>query len=170
MSEAQIDDGRRVAKIYFKRGSEALVKDLAASIRNQKSHAHLIDQQHFTGPDTVLEANAVLIQATAPKARLIGRSYAQCGTPGTEVLFFDGEGKITQMELTEPEESFATLLGVAKTDTGGSNDEPENTTERPDAGILGEETPKPARRRKKRSRPADAESGDSTGNAESSES
>ena len=134
-------EGRRTAKIYFCRGNESLVKDMAASIRNQKSHAHLIDQQHFTGAETVLAANAVLIQADAPKARMIGRTYAEFGTPGVEVLFFDGEGKITKLELVDPEQSFAAILGSASnTDEGANNDGLENDVESPAPEFLGSGT------------------------------
>jgi len=125
-----IEDTRRTAKIYFQRGFETLAKDLAASIRNQRSHAHLIDQKNFESAENVLEADAVLIQASAPKARFIGRAYAEYGGRACEVLFFDDEGKITKLDLIEPTTSFATLLGAT--------DEKDNTavTEQATSGVL----------------------------------
>jgi hypothetical protein len=151
-----LDDGKRVAKIYFNRGSEALVKDMAASVRNQRSHAHLVDQRHFTGPDTVLPTNAVLVQASAPNARLIARTYAQCGLPGTEVLFFDDAGKITQLDMVAPEQSFASILG-GNTET--DNARHENGTERETSELLGQETSADCAEATEGSRLADIEGG-----------
>jgi len=121
-----IEDTRRTAKIYFQRGFETLAKDLAASIRNQRSHAHLIDQKNFESAENVLGADAVLIQATAPNARRIGRAYSEYGGAGCEVLFFDNDGKITKLELVEPTTSFATLLGA--------------TDEKDDSAVTGKAT------------------------------
>lgn len=129
-----IEDNRRTAKVYFTAGFEVLAKDLAASIRNQQSHAHLIDQKNFESEQNVLECDAVLIQATARNARKIGRAYSEFGTRGVEILFFDDEGRITKLELVEPTQSFANLLG--------GTDEKDDTanTEPAPAGVLGQGT------------------------------
>jgi len=142
--DKQNGDGRRIVKIYFKYGSEALAKDLAAKIRNQRSHAHLIDQQFFKDETTMVEAHAILIQASAPKARLIGRTYAEYGMQGMEIVFFDDDGNSTEMELVEPEQSLKSLLG-------GDNEDPEA-----DSGRQGDT-------------PVDTESADGNGSDPASE-
>ncbi len=165
----QTTDGRRTAKIYFKRGSEALAKDLAASIRNQRSHAHLIDQHGFVNEENVLACDAVLIQAEAPKARLIGNLYQQFGNPGVEVVFFDNTGKITKLDLVEPATSFATMLGgndeQETADAGGPTDAEQPTSEllegsTADGGTAGTEA----------AGLADVEGGNSAENADNTES
>jgi len=162
-----INSDRRVAKLYFTNGFESLVKDMAAKIRNQKSHAHLIDQQFFTGPETVLPCHAVLIQATARNARFIGRTYSQHGVAGCEVVFFDDEGNITKLDLVEPETSFATMLGGST-----ENEKPvENVTEeRPVERLLGQPEAGPDRGTTGETvRSADIEGGNSADNAENSD-
>lgn len=165
----QATDGRRTAKIYFKRGSEALAKDLAASIRNQRSHAHLVDQHFFVNEENVLACDAVLIQAEAPKARLIGNLYQQFGNPGVEVVFFDNTGKITKLDLVEPATSFATMLGgndeSETAETGGPAD-----TEQPASGLLEETGPDGGTAGTEAAGPADIEGGNSAENADNTES
>lgn len=160
-----INSDRRVAKIYFTGGFESLVKDMAASIRNQKSHAHLIDQKHFRNADNVLPCHAVLIQATARNARLIGRTYQQDGVAGCEVVFFDDNGKITKLDLVEPTTSFATMLG-------GTDEKPtENDAEQQVNGLLGQPEGRPdGGTAGETAGPADITDGNSAENADNSES
>jgi len=161
----ELDDGRRIAKIYFQRGFEVLAKDLAASIRNQRSHAHLIDQKNFESENNVLDCDACLIQASAPNARKIGRAYSSYGAPGTEVLFFDDEGRITKLDLVEPATSFATLLG------GGTDEKADSASNEPAPDVVLEKPARnPAGKSRKSAGSADTEEGNSAQDADNTDS
>lgn len=82
-----------VAKIYFVRGHEAVVHDLAARIRNEGNLCHLIYAGLFSGRDDVEDtASAIAIQASSPKAHFITQCYR--GTrPEVEIHYFDDEGE-----------------------------------------------------------------------------
>lgn len=93
---------KRTAKLYFKPGSESMVKDMAARIRGQHSFCHLVDMTQFQSEEDVQPCNAVLIYGTSKKAKLIATCYENFGTPGVEIMFFDDQGHVINEEHPEP--------------------------------------------------------------------
>ncbi len=114
---------RRMAKLYFKFDSGKLAKDMAARIRNQNSFCNIIDQAHFRDEGDVDPCQLVLIQKTAPKAKLIAATYAKFGNDGVQVVFFDDDGQVVANNEPEPEPEVpaATTRPVAE-DAGADTD------------------------------------------------
>lgn len=82
-----------VAKIYFVRGHEEVVNDLAARIRNEGNLCHLVYAGNVRDEgDLESGANAIAIQKSSQKALLIGKLY-RAHFPNTEIHYFDDNGE-----------------------------------------------------------------------------
>jgi hypothetical protein len=123
MSNDEQATHHRMAKLYFKFDSGQMAKDMAGRVRSQSSMCNIIDQAHFQGPEHVEACQLVLIQRSAPKAKLIATCYEKFGNDGVQIAFFDDEGNVVAENDLEPEKPEAVSRPVAEDeDTGPSID------------------------------------------------
>lgn len=84
------------AVIYFNRNSAEMAKDLAARVRNDGPKTLLIWANKFTDEADVEEtARAVIIQASAPNAKLIQTMYENFAA-GVEIHYVDDQGEFLE--------------------------------------------------------------------------
>lgn len=127
------------AVIYFKRDSAEMAKDLAARVRNDGPKTLLIWAHKFTDEADVEEtARAVIIQASAPNAKLIQTMYENFAA-GVEIHHVDDEGEFADVDTEVLQEGGPSLDLQSES---GTEPEDESDPEKPtaDAPETGEES------------------------------